>query len=278
MTDPTEAKGVPSEQESDERKTLRGAWRLWRWWSRLTGWNDWGQWLWAIVQTKAGATIAIGAAGGVAALGTVAVVQPELLQGWLLPAPPAVEVRTERWAEDTVVFPIEGVDKAGRRASFDVVVLTSRYAWARASADQLTRSGASLTPAEIADQVFRPEIREGLARSADLIAVGTASEEGDVATETTRADRRARSAARWIASAAKPTTRIWLLNLGQFRTSCAAQVSRGDTSWQRPFMMIGVRKQALDVVLGEALADAMAGKTNLPSPECYSNFQLVRLE
>ena len=41
--------------------------------------------------------------------------------------------------------------------------------------------------------------------------------------------------------------------------------------------MIGVRAQDAGVNLKEALADAMTGKTNLPSTDCYSRFDLAKL-
>jgi hypothetical protein len=40
--------------------------------------------------------------------------------------------------------------------------------------------------------------------------------------------------------------------------------------------MIGIREQAPGVDLGEALGNAMAGKSNLPDRGCYSNFELAR--
>jgi hypothetical protein len=40
--------------------------------------------------------------------------------------------------------------------------------------------------------------------------------------------------------------------------------------------MIGIREQEDGVDLGQALANAMEGKSNLPSRDCYSNFDLTR--
>src|SRR3954447_26093480 len=45
----------------------------------------------------------------------------------------------KRWNERTLVFPIEGVDRSGRRALFDVVVLTKNYGWVRGSTTELER-------------------------------------------------------------------------------------------------------------------------------------------
>ena len=46
-------------------------------------------------------------------LGAVAVSKPDLLRGWLLPKT-TVDVSTQKWADSSVVFPIDGVDKAGK--------------------------------------------------------------------------------------------------------------------------------------------------------------------
>ena len=49
------------------------------------------------------------------------------------------EVRQTR---NSTVFAIEGKDKAGRRATFDVVVLNKSFLWVRGSAEELEKDGA----------------------------------------------------------------------------------------------------------------------------------------
>lgn len=259
--------GEPKKKEG----LLRWAWR---WWDRLSSWNDWGQWAWQMLQTKVGATVAAGSASAVA-VGTVAVVNPELAARFGLGFEQRpVEVRTVRWAENALVFPIEGVDKAGRKANFDMVLISSDYAWARGSSDQLTKAGAPLSGAEVSAQIFRPEIKQGLGLSSDLIAVGAASAEGERKTEAERAKARARTLASWIRTAGFADRNLWTLSLGQFQANCAAPGATSDTAWQRPFIMVGVRTKQSAVRLDEALANAMTGKANLLSPACYSSFAL----
>ena len=60
--------------------------------------------------------------------------------------------------------------------------------------------------------------------------------------------------------------------------SCAAEEGSNENSWQRPFMIIAVRKNDEGVQLSEALADAMSNKTNVPRKSCYSSFKLERLK
>lgn len=69
---------------------------------------------------------------------------------------------------------------------------------------------------------------------------------------------------------------VYTLNLGQYREPCAACETTG-TSWQRPFVFISVRDLQDGTVLAEALADAMTGKDNLPSPSSYSAFELAKI-
>jgi hypothetical protein len=53
-------------------------------------------------------------------------------------APAPAEVRQTK---NSVVFAIEGKDKAGRRGTFDVVVLNKNFLWVRGSAEELEKDG-----------------------------------------------------------------------------------------------------------------------------------------
>ena len=123
--------------------------------------------------------------------------------------------------------------------------------------------------------MFTPELRSGLERSAQVIAVGVASQEGQLEEEAERARQRASTAAGWLAKAVPADKMIWTLNLGQFKGSCKAAEGATGTGWQRPLIIVGVREQEDGVNLTEAFADAISGKSNLPSRDCYTNFDLV---
>jgi hypothetical protein len=69
---------------------------------------------------------------------------------------------------------------------------------------------------------------------------------------------------------------IWMLNLGQFKGGCKAAATGDSTARQRPLILVGVRSAEDGVNLGEAFADAMSDKTNLPSRDCYTSFNLTR--
>jgi hypothetical protein len=230
-----------------------------------------GGWLW-----RNGGTNFIGLLliAGLGLLTTIAVAQKEFLPrlfGFDIP----VEVKTVRWG-DSVVFPIEAKDKAGKKATFDFVAKTQDYAWIRGQADQVTKGGQPIGAAEVNTVLFGPDVQKGLAPSADLIAVGVASQEGTLAEESARAAQRGKVGAAWADQAVGGNKKLWVLNLGQFSPNCGSTTEK-DTSWERPFLIVGARNQEGGVNLGEALANAMNNKTNFPSTGCYSTFELTKL-
>ena len=177
----------------------------------------------------------------------------------------------KRWNERTLVFPIEGTDKAGRRALFDVVVLTKDYGWVRGSTSELEKFDRRLSPDDIQTQVLAPQLRQGLGSARGLIAVGLASQEGAVEREEQRGGLRAVRIAQWVREALGDDIPMWTLNLGRYVEPCI-ECEDADTSWQRPFIVIAVRKADNGTHISEALADAMSDTINLPSPDRYSAF------
>ena len=103
----------------------------------------------------------------------------------------AKRIIATRWNERTLVFPIEGVDKSNRHVVFDVVVLTKDYGWVRGSTTELEKGERRLSPDEIQNEVLAPQLRKGLGSARALIAVGLASQEGDVSREEQRGGLRA---------------------------------------------------------------------------------------
>jgi hypothetical protein len=279
--------GAEAQKKKDDEDRGIFAW-FYRWYDRYDSWSgryDWFNWLMGYFKAHTVATVATAGAAAVAVGGVVVMTNPELKDRWLppkqveqpvaaMPAEP-VAVTTQRWGS-SVIFPIEGKDLAQRRAAFDVAVLPKDLTWARKSATQLALADATIAEDEAPARIVTPELREGLSRSAALIAVGLASQEGQVAEETERARQRAATAAGWLGSAFGAETPIWTLNLGQFRGGCQAANETADTSWQRPVIVVGIRSQEDAVNLTEAFADAMSGKSNLPSRDCYTNFDLTR--
>lgn len=261
---------------------------FYRWYDRYDSWSGRWDWLMGLIKANTAATVATTGAAAVAVTGVVVATNPDLRDRWFAPAaveqPVAtiaeepktdVKVATQRWGA-SVVFPIEGKDLARKQAAFDVAVLPADLAWARKSSTQLVQGGTAIAEDQAAARIFSAELRDGLSRSVEVIAVGLASQEGQRAEETERAKSRAASAARWLSTAVNGNVPIWTLNLGQFRGSCKATTEAADTGWQRPVIIVGIRSQETGVNLTEAFADAISGKSNLPSRDCYTNFDLAR--
>ena len=108
-----------------------------------------------------------------------------------------------------------------------------------------------------------------------LVGVGVASEEGDSAAEEARAEARARQIAGWLTAAGPATVPVWSLNLGQYQGVCTG-CDRSVTDWQRPIIIVGLVAADSGVSLGQALADALRDRSNLPDPSAYSKFALIR--
>ncbi len=257
-------------------RRLKMAWRAWRFYDKGSGWFHHAGGLGAIKANVAiGATVVATATAGT--LGAIAI-----RETYIEPKPPAVETAAitpapaeVRQTKNSVVFAIEGKDKAGRRGSFDVVVLNKSFLWVRGSAEELEEDGKTIPAAEVASAVLDDEVRAALSDAKEVIAVGTASQEGSAAEEVARAERRAKQAATLVAPAVNPSTPISTLNLGQYREPCA-NCETGGTSWQRPFIVVAVKSLEPDTNVGEALSDAMSGQAKLPSPKSYSAFALSR--
>lgn len=277
---------IPELTEKDEDRGGVFGW-LYRWYDRYDSWSGRWDWLMGFIKANTAASVATTGAAAVAVTGAVLMTNPDLRDKWFPPTPietplaaiaeepkTDVKVRTQRWGS-SVVFPIEGKDLARKRAAFDVAVLPADLAWARKSSTALVQGGAPIPENEAAARIFSAELRDGLSRSTEVIAVGLASQEGQRAEETERARRRAASAAGWLSTAVDGIP-IWTLNLGQFRGTCKATTEAADTGWQRPVIIVGVRSQEQGVNLTEAFADAISGKSNLPSRDCYTNFDLAR--
>lgn len=288
--------GAPAEKPgmSNFQKAKR-AWRIYSWGRRILSAPDWFNWAWAAFQTKAGVAAVAGtvAAG---AVGTVAVVAPELLPWPKRDEPPAAVVIVEppplppmpplapelqpvampqKLAGDSTVFTITGADAGGREATFELLLLSRSISWTRRSSSTISRDGQELTEEQVTREVLGGEVQRRLAASIEIIAAGASSAEGSEATETERAAERAVTTATWVGLVA-PDKQVSTLNLGQYQARCAAEGQAADTSWQRPLLIIGVVSKAEGVQLDQALSNAMSGKTNLPSPTCYSRFDLKR--
>ena len=257
---------LPEDGEG-QSKMRRRAMRAYRWSDRF-------QWLSSLFKTPAEvgfATASAAVVGTVASMTVLDAVETRANRD----LKPIVEERARTTANSTMIE-IVGYDKAGRRGVFEVVVLNKDFMWVHASADELERQGKKIPANAIAETVLDADTRVSLAEAREIIAVGTASQEGQAAAEHQRARQRAERTAAIAGAPAPEWVPVYTLNLGQYREPCAACETTG-TSWQRPFIFIAVKDLQDGTVMGEALSDAMTGKDNLPSPASYSAFELSKI-
>jgi len=292
----SEIEPIPAGSDDDgEKGGIIGFFkRIYNWYDRVDTWKERIEWVLSFFKGHAVATAVTATASAVAVTGAVIATDPDLRAKWFPPkaieqplvtaeAPKVeepkpvepVKVETRRWGS-SVIFPIEGKDLAGKRAAFDVAVLPKDLAWVRKSAAQLSEGANAIPESETVSRIFTAELRGGLGESREVMAVGLASQEGQREEETGRAADRAKTAAGWLAEAMTPATGIWTLNLGQFQAGCKATTEAADTGWQRPVIIVGIRSADEAISLTEAFADAISGKSNLPSRDCYSSFELTR--
>lgn len=180
-----------------------------------------------------------------------------------------------RRTANAIVFQVEGFDKKNRRGLFDVVVLKKQFLWVRSSYDQLERDGVVIPLSSMADTILDRDVRYALETATDIVAVGTASQEGITKIEVSRANRRARETAKLIKSSLDKKVPIWVLNLGQYRDPCE-DCEVVETNWQRPFIFIAVVNKDEGLILKDAVRDAMSGRSKLPSPARYTDFKFLR--
>ena len=267
---------MPNAQEDDRRRKALGWMRRgYRVYDRSSGWYDRLTWFFSLFKSQAGVAMLVATTGAAATYGAIEIREKVIANrapvetAAIAPEP---EVRQTR---NSTVFAIEGKDKAGRRGTFDVVVLNKSFLWVRGSAEDLEKDGTVIPRADVAAAVLDDEVKDALADAKEVITVGTASQEGIAAEEVARAERRAKQAASLVSGAVAAATPIWTLNLGQYRDPCT-NCETGGTSWQRPFIVIAVKETDPGTNVGEALTDAMSGKEKLPSPSSYSVFALAR--
>ncbi len=160
-------------------------------------------------------------------------------------------------------FPyIEGADSQGRTAEFSVAVLSVEYKWSFGSTYQIQHNNQIITLEELRKNLEQEGIRRIMQNPTEIISVGTASCEGNLAEEELRASQRAQQiqlVAKKIFRNVRSVEGYRLLNLGQFRRS-GCQANQDLTSYQRSVIIIGVRNKTPGVNVDEALRDRLEKK------------------
>ncbi len=160
-------------------------------------------------------------------------------------------------------FPYEeGKDSQGRVAEFNIAVLSVEYKWQLGSTYQIKYNDQTITLDSLKSNLEQEGIQKIMENPSEIISVGTASCEGNITAEQSRALERSQQIqllGKKIFSNTPSVKGYRLLNLGQFqRKDC--QANQDSTAYQRSIIIIGVKKQAEGVILDEALRDRLEKK------------------
>jgi hypothetical protein len=195
-----------------------------------------------------------------------------LFQGCTRTALPAVDVAPIKIDTGLTLFEVTGEDKQGRRAAFDIIMISEGLSW------QYGQTAVVQGVQQVSASDLRSFFKRRFASASDVIASGTASSEGDRKTEEVRARNRGAKLAQMAAESAAPETKLWVLNLGQYLQPCKG-CTKEQTAIERPVFITGViYKESPDVNLSEALHMALGRRSELPKPEQYSLFELFRFQ
>ncbi|MFM6157696.1 MAG: serine/threonine protein kinase, partial [Sphaerospermopsis kisseleviana] len=164
---------------------------------------------------------------------------------------------------DIDYFPYEeGKDSQGRVAEFSIAVLSVEYKWQLGSTYQVKYNDQIINLDALKSNLESEGIQRIMENPNEIISVGTASCEGDIATEQNRALERSKQIqllGKRIFSNTNSVKGYRLLNLGQFqRKDC--QANQDSTAYQRSIIIIGVKQQDEGVILDEALRDRLEKK------------------
>ncbi|HLP91009.1 MAG TPA: serine/threonine-protein kinase [Nostocaceae cyanobacterium] len=161
-------------------------------------------------------------------------------------------------------FPYEeGKDSQGRVAEFNIAVLSIEYKWQLGSTFQIKYNDQVINLDSLKTNLEQEGIQRIMENPNEIVSVGTASCEGDVNAEQSRALKRAEQIqllAKKLFSNNPNVKGYRLLNLGQFQRGECQPNQEDSTAYQRSIIIIGVKKQSDGVVLDEALRDRLERK------------------
>ena len=148
----------------------------------------------------------------------------------------------------------QGQDPEGRQGTFDVLIVTKDRSWEFASDERIDGNlpGDELMKRLAESEVFHPY--------QDLVAVGTASREGEKPKEDARADLRSARLSTWIVSALRSSTtnrKVWRINLGRYMPDRDTEsLQPSDTARERRLVVIGVIRKDAKLDVERALRNA----------------------
>ncbi|MBN3910107.1 MAG: serine/threonine protein kinase [Nostoc sp. NMS1] len=156
----------------------------------------------------------------------------------------------------------EGRDSQGRRAEFNIAVLSLEYKWLLGSNFQLKYNDEIISIDLLKLNLEQEGIQKIMDEPSEIISVGTASCKGNIAVQQRIALERSKQIQFLVKKIFinTPTVKGYrILNLGQFqRSDC--QTIQDLTKYQTSIIIIGVKKKSAGVILDEALRDRLEKK------------------
>lgn len=162
---------------------------------------------------------------------------------------------------------IVGQDTAGRLAVFDILLLEKGVNWPYGSDKDLEHQGSPFGP-----ELLKETVRTRLSNARSVVAIGTASWEGDRKSQERLALKRAVEIATRLREIVPAHVEIWLLNLGQ-NTVTLPSTRPEETGSQRPALIAGVIDADDCVDLKDALHSALEQASSIRLND-YSLFDL----
>jgi serine/threonine protein kinase len=156
----------------------------------------------------------------------------------------------------------EGRDSQGKTAEFSIAILSTEYKWLLNSNFQIKHNDKIVSLDFLKLNLEQQGIQQMMEYPTDIISVGLASCEGNIAVAQRLGLERAKQIqilAKKLFSNTSSVKRYRLLNLGKFkRSNC--QKNEELTAYQNSVIIIGVRKKSKGVILDEALRDRLVNK------------------
>ncbi|AFY44385.1 serine/threonine-protein kinase [Nostoc sp. PCC 7107] len=153
----------------------------------------------------------------------------------------------------------EGRDSQGKTAEFSIAILSTEYKWLLNSHFQIKHNDQIVSVDFLKLNLEQDGIQKIMEYPTEIISVGTATCEGNLAVAQRHSLERAKQVQMLAQKLFKNTSSVKgyrLLNLGQFQ-DVKCPYKQDITAYQRSIMIIGVRKKSKGVVLDEALRDRL---------------------
>mgnify|MGYP007079437755 CR=1 FL=1 len=165
---------------------------------------------------------------------------------------------------------LAGIDKNGKTAIFQVIVLSDKYNWKFANDNKIEYLNTG-NQADILLPIQSPAIQSNIKNLLDIIAIGTASCEGSIDAEFERSKRRANMMAQLLNQyyGQNLDIPIQTLYLGKYIGNCINNTAR-----QRKVVLVGTTYKEKDVNVGEALQNMLKDSRSPLDVEKYSHFQI----